>query len=1669
MSNVLDDIFNDVEPTTPKKPAKPKKRDPLAEAFDAVAPPPAPEPEKTLEPVVAQKTLGPAPVAPAPQPAPPPQPELPPEVGTLPSAAPIDAAPTRKFPGAATGAERRKFLLRGAKVDGEGLGETALRAPSQILEGLPEFRPEMRLTGDSKPEEVGKRYDDQYKDYLKQIRKLNPARSEELEKFQQESEERIVSAALDYVNVGKSDGSVDEDVLSGKFDDLLESGMTPREKQGLVSAIRTLGESWKKAGMQEVVEAGFRTSPLASPRVLSGDREIDLGELLRDPEKKAVFNLAVQHSTNPEDRGVIREFMEGAARGAGRIIRAGRFLGESAAILPEFVSGKTPEDDPFARFAAEERGTQIASGKDQLGISGQVGELVPFAATVGVGGPLAGMYAEAPAIAVELDEAGVAPEIAAPVAVLTGLGKSMLERAQLGSALGRSKAANFLASKLKSRITRVLTGMATRTIEETGMEALQEGFQSIMVDAAQHADPDISGPEGQQMLQNALDSMGQTVVQAGGPFAVVAALGLPADLSARTQQTQAAPQIPNFQQLQFERGQGPLLGPSVQQQQLQDIDRQLASVPGEGLEVDQGLERVRELQKQRELIEPKPLPAKTAARAIETARERGPQLPAEVAGRAVEKARGRRDVRVAEKRATTEKSLEKQAKTLDEVVKNKALPADFREAAQERATEVRRELAGARQAVEKAVPAEAAVEAPEKTFEKPTAEKAAKKQAGLKRVPRGVPIGAPGPGLREARRDVTEVLQKPLDETIEELKKLPESRDPFAEARKRAPKSLLAGAPIGGGIPSATPEAPAAPAKPVKAPTNPQVVKMMKSLRKLLVTPANVKSVIREATDGLKSKATDLTAQERNRVLELAVKKRSELEAELKKKATPAQREQTGLREPQDIEVQRQAEAKKAALKDVVRLHPPKAKTLEKRAPGVRESQAKTIPERVARTVRRIVTTNNADAVTLTEHIFGRKSKVNEAIVERGYDTVDRHHQLQGAWEGNLRKAFKDVGLTEKDVKAISSGVRGVTKAPTAKVELSNGTLTGTWSDIADAYWMTTDKESQDSLAEHGYGFESGRPLKITPADAVVLRDALQKNQPKLLKLLDAFNRINREIIFPEIQKVNFRLGGEDLTANPTYVPRSVMRKFLESAEAQEQTPEAQEEAFLQELVRQQLGKAPAKGKKAKARALPRAITSKPGEKGFGDESFLQERKGGRPLQGMDFIARQIKHMADVANYAAKAEYVRDMKALLRDVDVRDAVSDSVNDGDFKLTQIWDAVRDFGQLNRTPRGATNRAYNWLVKNFTRAAIGAKPQVMLYQVPSAIYAGGELGFNNVAKAALMGRKTRSQTKAEIEKWSPTLSARTQGTGSRIGTLGLTETNKDAIRGSLGYSADWRDRLAYGGIHAMDTEVVYRIWHAAKLQAESEGFSGDDLMRETNRRARRTVNRTQPDWNFLAQSKLQRDAKQDKIKKMLAMFTSQTGRVANMAMRAVDAYSRGDISGKQMLAETVPAMIGGPILIELIQKGVFTGFGALAGQTEEDRKKYERSWPEAVAAVLSRAFSGFVVPAKLVDFVVDRVSAKGPMDTPRLPLPIQASIDIGKAITATKEYIARTLGMVKHKKTGEPLPPNHAKFISQLMKGTSDFFGIPMRGVEQILRPQLQKRLQEKRKNSGKVLR
>lgn len=267
--------------------------------------------------------------------------------------------------------------------------------------------------------------------------------------------------------------------------------------------------------------------------------------------------------------------------------------------------------------------------------------------------------------------------------------------------------------------------------------------------------------------------------------------------------------------------------------------------------------------------------------------------------------------------------------------------------------------------------------------------------------------------------------------------------------------------------------------------------------------------------------------------------------------------------------------------------------------------------------------------------------------------------------------------------------------------------------------------------------------------------------------------------------------------------------------------------------------------------------------------------------------------------------------------------------------------------------------------------------------------------------------------------------------------------------------WR-KPAMKPISRADTQVMYRIWRAAKLEGQDKGLSGDALSEYTARRAEEIVDSMQPTWDPLTISSLAREARSNPMAHLAVMFSSQRNKNFNMAVRKIGDLQHSDKSPRALakFAKNVGTVT---LINSMLIYGIAKAYqGLLYGSDDED------DWIDHASAIAERVFGNWLILGDGVSSAMNAVRSgsekKSAIFTrPRGTVLLSTANDGLKMVHEGSKAIAEAAQDQKYKsgiKEGESKAyysaiesARHATRMLGMVTGT------PLQGIEMVVRPHL----------------
>jgi hypothetical protein len=169
-------------------------------------------------------------------------------------------------------------------------------------------------------------------------------------------------------------------------------------------------------------------------------------------------------------------------------------------------------------------------------------------------------------------------------------------------------------------------------------------------------------------------------------------------------------------------------------------------------------------------------------------------------------------------------------------------------------------------------------------------------------------------------------------------------------------------------------------------------------------------------------------------------------------------------------------------------------------------------------------------------------------------------------------------------------------------------------------------------------------------------------------------------------------------------------------------------------------------------------------------------------------------------------------------------------------------------------------------------------------------------------------------------------------------------------------------------------MYRIWRGCRLWAADDGFKGDDLMRETAKRFRRVVERTQPSWDIGTISGLQKLARKTPLAKFIpgVMFSSQRNQNAQIVFRAFSDWAATGFSARK--APGYLAKIAVPTLANALGLAIISGLWVtILGGAPKSPEEQQKRWANFYMDILRRFFGNWLFGGDILAWAIGRIEA------------------------------------------------------------------------------------------------
>jgi hypothetical protein len=393
-------------------------------------------------------------------------------------------------------------------------------------------------------------------------------------------------------------------------------------------------------------------------------------------------------------------------------------------------------------------------------------------------------------------------------------------------------------------------------------------------------------------------------------------------------------------------------------------------------------------------------------------------------------------------------------------------------------------------------------------------------------------------------------------------------------------------------------------------------------------------------------------------------------------------------------------------------------------------------------------------------------------------------------------------------------------------------------------------KEGQDITISRAT--ETGRqlpPIRLFAEDVQAILDSATPEQRKLAEILLAeYNGPIRE----DVNAASRKQRGVDLATRTNYYPRE------RDGEYRDVEPSL--------FVKTWATRMPEQWGHFKARTVSKA-----------------------PLVIKDALVRYQEHVKRVYAYTGLQVPAEDALRVLGDPRLREAVKAQMKHGKEWLMDTENAVREMVSMSAgREKGDVDAAGRKIFRLLHRGILGGRPHINLIQEISVLNAQSEIDLKYWKRGFDKTLGTQDEVAAEIEEWSPTLRARQDGLSHEMLTPGSSGGSSMAFFYTGKQSSRWSE-FGLKGIHKRDMKTIHRIWRMAKAEGMDAGLKGDALMERTAERAAEIVRRSQPTWDPMSISNIQREGRKNFwVRIGFTMYSTQRNKNFNQAVRAAREY-------------------------------------------------------------------------------------------------------------------------------------------------------------------------------------
>lgn len=1450
-----------------------------------------------------------------------------------------------------------------------------------------------------------------------------------------------------------------------------------------------LYDYWRsKRGLYSQAEVFARTGTFSTRQ---GKQELNLAEL--SDEDRELFNAFVGELTEEKERGhILGEIPEGLVRGGRRVARtAEKWLGEiESGALGLLRSDTMPipkkyATTPLTEHRFERAAEAVRASKDPIeGWIGRAAEMAPGMLAMGasslVGGPLAGVAAgtalEAPDIVADLEDAGVKPEIARPVGLLTGVAVGALEFMEFGHlAKGAQEAYKRAAADgIRKSAAAIAAKAVGRWAAETGEEGAQAAVASLGVDIGQWLDPSVFDPRVGPTVLRALQSGVEAMKESAGPMAVLGVAGMGVGQVAGRLATRplVTPEMVESARERLAEARN-RMSMGVDPSQYRDIGIVAAHWIESGIrkfgpwlkkmQEEFGEETTPTLKKVWKDLQPQ----RTAAQAYSKATKQPYEvIEIEQKSEALGKVLGQQFAKQEAARKVGGKAAVKDVgaarKNLVAYAETRLPPMEAQRItkAASKATTAK-QLRGVAQRVinmEAKVRAEGVIREAQGDFV-PMNMSQLNKMA-FHHQAKGAKAGYRA-GQLDLNSEMADVVRFAKENLPQEFPRFAHLFERITRMRTPGSKRVLIRAvnrmAENYERQSAVKEFKAALSEAKQQPLRPEFQKRIDEGMESFNLTQTKEDAMRRFEAILSAAELDDIGEIPQRLIDKARtelarrEKRDVSRGERKKFEKRHKREMPSFVERPDKPLIRSMEPSTirgitAAVQSIANQSSLKNRLLFTRKHG---------------TAR--VAIANATGAVFARHVDPDTGKMpHEAGVEPskkpqmglfrwalGFAQQSLQtmvYRLSG--EGNAAYDILVNGLQrgESDAIAMRFEARDFLRQALADIGLDDATLRQ-WSDVFGRTPVYVDVGLPSATSETG---ERVRNLKMTLDERVQILRHLADSSTRAEILKDSGDGI----IFEDRQNAKaVKLRAADI------------RAIMASASAQEWALAEAMNGYVNGPLAQGFDAAwvpehgfsivtrddytPRRRHKEYIETDPNKALKTWKNKQLEHMGIFKERQGSNaPIVIRGAFKEFYEHSAKVSAYVGKSRPAQDAMRLLNDHGFQQMVRATYKHGDTWLDEMRKTVQQYAM----PEGGdtVSKGVRKFIRRAHMGALGLKPHIVLYQLSSYVTASAEISPRYLFAPSVVAGDN-NVTRAEMEQYSPRMRAREDGGGhSIVSPVAVDESLAEFYVGRKSIM----EKVTLGPIHAADSQVMYRIWRGAKAEGQAQGLEGEGLMQYTASRAEEIAAKTQPTWDATTTSILARESGKNALLKLAAtMFSSQRNKNFNIVVRALSEYTHSDqgVQDKARLAHkmALPTIVTAAILVG-IEEAVRYPF--------RRKKDDEDKLANGVLRGLERIMGNWLIGGNVATEVKRAIEAgaKGSIDIffrPRTNMLSQSSADLaeifGRVALAVGQSITdahyKTGAKAGEAKAGEEWLKAGEKALRLIGIGT----GLPVSGALQLV--------------------